>query len=67
MSDIIYDKKTFDEAVEVFKQYKPVKIQPHLKDDFIKALSKRFKLDGVAEWHAGIQSEIKCYVFNRYS
>jgi len=58
---------SFEDAVNIFKSFKPVKVERHLRDEFDNFVTRHFMLMGIEEWGATIFPLKKSYKFLRTS
>lgn len=64
---IVSSRGDFEDAVFLFQNFKPVKVDKLLKDEFNNFVSKHFMLMGIERWSATIYPLKKSYKFLRKS
>ena len=64
---VVSSSAFFEDAVNVFQSFRPVKVERHLRDDFNNFISRHFIVMGIEKWGATIYPLKRSYKFLRTS
>ena len=64
---VVSSSASFEDAVNIFQSFNPVKVERHLRNEFLNVISKHFMLMGIESWGATIYPLKKSYKFLRTS
>jgi hypothetical protein len=64
---VVSSSADFEDAVNIFQSFRPVKVERHLRDEFANFISKHFMLMGIESWGATIYPLKRSYKFLRTS